>query len=1160
MRGFAPPWSPLLPPREKGPGAGGPKGITMRTLFRVLALVGAALLLLGGLPAGAAPNLAPNPGFEEGEGQRPAHWSASPGGAARAEWATAGHSGGRSIAGSVEDTQSSVWWVSDPIPVTPGGVYALSVWYRCANPSAGWPTPQIQAADGTNLIDWNIPVRTTWGEFRHSFRLGKAHRSVRIALVNYHRAGQQVFWDDVSLMATPEAAGRLEAQEVPVAPTDAAQTAVTPRPYELGNRKPDVPPSLLFGNLAGWRMRISPGMEATAAVSAQQRIWGDRCLRLRYRRSAVGDEIISTSGILVDEQGEGRLDLLPPKPIPIATPFDAAQLWVNGDNYYSVDNPHVSLTFVDAGGKRVAVDLGPVNWMYWFLMYAPVPPGLDPPVALERLSLTRITNTRPLDLYLDALAFIQAPRKPVTLPRWKTPLPFPTRPETILPSVRRPVRNTIRRESDAFVFECATNDGPITYRYEPRTGTLSDIAAVVPGEGTWRPMEGGGPGLAGRGAVGSGGITARLIWIALQNDAVAARWEVNGAGEPVMLTYTLAARGKSLVLSARADHPVVSAFTAGRVAGAHTPRVFWPPHQNYTQLPQPHTLISEKHFASVHFDWYRTESSAFIGAGEVTNGAATLFDRAKYLPKGDGTLNRLGERVVLTISNHFDEVLPNIANPPSPLRDVTRTNLYVTRMHYGGGPADYDSELAFWTRLKSYGVDHLTLRFHADFWRDRESFTLKAQATPAKGGDAVAKRYLTGLRRLGYRFGLYTNYMLISPLSEAWDPDVVALLEDGDRREQGYATNVVKPSRAAELQAAWAPRVHAKFGTSASYCDQHSALSPSDNVEFDPRVPGAGRQRDVFENYGRLLLNERVAHQGPCYSEGAYHMPYAGLADGHYGQTMQPGAPAFPEFTLRKIHPLSADVGYDLSCLNDNVDRLLAMQIVYGHVGMFWGAAYSGHVPQISVPEVLRSYFMMQQLQQRYTMEPVRSIRYYNGGAWVDADAALRSGAAGRGQVMAVYRNGLATVVNAAREGNLDVAAGRRRLVLPPAGWAAWDTRGFLEYSALSGGNRCDFVSSPEYVYLDGRGTQAEAGGIASAGQVIVLRRAGRLRVVPVEPRTPFSLRLTSLGLRPAGTLRLAFTRQSGETLSRSQVRWPANDRLAPTLPKGAFAVEIASP
>ena len=1138
----------------------------MRPLFLIVVLFLATAAWAGGVTGGDE-NLVPNPGFEEGDGKVPAHWSGGdPGPHGDASWGTESHSGKRCLVQSVDDHgEAVVWWSCDLFSVQPGETYTVSVWYRCANSAAGPPVVQIQDETGKNLIDWNLPVRDTWQEFRQSFTLPPDIDRLRVSLINFHRAGQRIVWDDVRLFDTFAAAG-MKTRTVPVARGDARQTAIADRPYELGDRAPDYPPSIMFSDLRGWTMRLRRGALGTAAVSAQQRIWGEQCLRVTYRAGNLlpkGTPFLGTSGALHRKPVPGgcTLEIVPPKPIEIENPFDAIQMWVNGDNYYSKYVPQVTIRLLDGDGATTDIRMGPVNWMYWFLMYAPVPRTLTPPVRFDRILLTNITNPEPLDIYFDALAFVEAPKTPVKVRKWKDPLPFPTREETILPTVRKPVTNHVRRDGRFFVLDCETTDGPVTYRYEAKTGTLSDISALVPNEGTWQPLYGGGPVVLDKGPINRDGLATRLISARIRGDAVVSEWRVTGDVTPFSLTYVLRARGKSLVIDVKANRPRVSSFSAGRIVGAPDPRVFWVPYMNICRWPQPHILITRGHFASIYFDWYNTESSAFYGAGSVSDEGARIFDRARYEPTPEGTSARhcLRERIFLTISNHVDEVFFSIPNPPSPLKDILRTNLLVSRQHYGGGVRDYaDSEFPFWRHFKAYGVDHLTIRLHADFWRSRETFTLKDQAAPAKGGDRVAKEYIRNLKSLGYRVGLYTDYLLISPLSESWTPDMAALNPDGDRGEQAFATYFLKPVQAPGLEAEWAARIHRKFGTSASYCDQMTQANLG-WIDFDPRVPGGTQQKTTFENWGRVLLNERVAHHGPCYSEGGYSALWAGLVDGSYAQTFQPDAPPVPDFALLKLHPLQADVGYDLGVC-DGSDRQIAMQIVYGNGGMLWAGPWGSEVKDFDVPGMLRCYFMMQQLQYRYTMEPIERIRYFNGTDLVDSDAALRSGAFQRGQVMTVYRNGLITAVNANRKGNWTLVLGDREMVLPPFGWVAKDSRGFFEYSALFDGKRRDFVQSDEVVYFDGRGVVAREGGIETAGQAIVLRSHGVLRVIPVDPTTPIRLNPAMLNLARTRQITLEYTTDTGAVVSVEKRAWPADGWLVPKRPEGFFALQISAP
>ncbi len=84
------------------------------------------------MPAGAQPqNLAPNPSFEEGQGEEPDGWFREAGDSGRT-WATdEAHSGERSLKIEWEDAGPTLSWTSDVIPVTrPDQQFVLSVWAK----------------------------------------------------------------------------------------------------------------------------------------------------------------------------------------------------------------------------------------------------------------------------------------------------------------------------------------------------------------------------------------------------------------------------------------------------------------------------------------------------------------------------------------------------------------------------------------------------------------------------------------------------------------------------------------------------------------------------------------------------------------------------------------------------------------------------------------------------------------------------------------------------------------------------------------------------------------------------------------------------------------------------------------------------------------------
>ena len=89
----------------------------------------------------AAPNLAPNPSFEEGE-TSPVGWEPDPGAGVKVWDATEAHSGQRSLMITVNSSDPYGWgswaiWRSDFVPVQPNHTYRLQDWIKTQNVAWG---------------------------------------------------------------------------------------------------------------------------------------------------------------------------------------------------------------------------------------------------------------------------------------------------------------------------------------------------------------------------------------------------------------------------------------------------------------------------------------------------------------------------------------------------------------------------------------------------------------------------------------------------------------------------------------------------------------------------------------------------------------------------------------------------------------------------------------------------------------------------------------------------------------------------------------------------------------------------------------------------------------------------------------------------------------
>jgi hypothetical protein len=158
---------------------------------------------------------------------------------------------------------------------------------------------------------------------------------------------------------------------------------------------------------------------------------------------------------------------------------------------------------------------------------------------------------------------------------------------------------------------------------------------------------------------------------------------------------------------------------------------------------------------------------------------------------------------------------------------------------------------------------------------------------------------------------------------------------------------------------------------------------------------------------------------------------------------------------------------------------------------------------------------MLQQVQTRYGLKTPRRLAYWDGTKLVSVSEALaRDLPRTRRQLLVEYPGRLQLWLNDHPSENWRVTNpehGRRNaeLVLPPAGWAAMTENGELfSYSALNGTNRVDYIRSPEYVYLDGRGQRFDALEASSNGALAIRPRSNNnLEVIQISGQKPFTVR-----------------------------------------------------
>jgi hypothetical protein len=868
------------------------------------------------------------------------------------------------------------------------------------------------------------------------------------------------------------------------------------RPYEMLGRQPAHRPLVGFEDLTGWAVIEHNGATGKIEASREQQLWGDYVGKITYSGSSA----------------DSYLEIRPPAPIPIPGEFDAAYIWTYGDNWGWVaapNRPSVHALIEDVTGVEREVDFGTVDAMYWFLAHTRVKlqgagaaesPDLKFPARFKALIIHGIKRDAPSAIYLDNLTFYHEPLAALDVPA-PGPNPFPTTPDTILPMAYDRVTTAVERRDGAWVWRCASEQGNLEYLWRPQQGTFGDIEVRWNGR-RFHPCAQGGPVFAVDGVEmrpDDAAVTRSLVSVGARGDAVRARWRWSKGSATAEWTLTLRAKQRSFILDVAAPGGKVREILVGHSEGTAQPRLVSVPYLTYGG-GGPYVLYSDGLFLSAMFDWYNSDASELFSSGAVlSDSAARYTGGARYNPKTDGKRNDARERIFLTVSPRFEEVLPSIPNPRSDMIDIARHHLW----HQMGFMSP--ERIKEWA---AYGVDGLMACHHEVIWRDGgESFTQRLESAPVNVGDERLREYLAMIKSLGFLPGLYTNYRDFAPVNKNWDPDKVVRLPDGNWQRAWPRNYVFKPCFADDAEAYFAPRIHDKFGTYAGYCDVHTAVRPWDQTDYDARVPGAGMFRPSFESYGRLLLNESAAHHGPVFSEGRMHWFSAGLVDGNYAQIISRNPsrePVLVDFDLLKIHPLETDFGMgapdmfysgeenwhqDPGFRSPYFDRFLACTIAYGHIGYLtaeWG-----------LPGTLKSFYLLRALQELYAGVEVEQIRYHHRGRMLTTSEAIAGDAYLDSQVHVRYRNGTEVWANCSWDKDWALEVGGKRYLLPPSGFVCLMPSKLLEYSAVVDGSRREYVECADYVYLDTRGELVKVGAIECRGVVAVKRAPEGLWVIP---------------------------------------------------------------
>ena len=792
--------------------------------------------------------------------------------------------------------------------------------------------------------------------------------------------------------------------------------------------------------------------------------------------------------------------------------------------------------FLLPDGRETTVLFRQVNWKEWFLCHYHFDEKSQkvlhvPGVCFNGFRIMGGTNTEDRILYFDnfslwkeemkPLVFKPRPKRgidmfpgqPVGLNTGPGRLPFPTREETILPdSHGMNAKNYLTKTANTFTFRYEGDDGSLTIRYQPESGTWSDLTAQWNQTKPFHPTFNGGINWLLNDKGEQEKIDSRKLLSVRQNgNRVETVWECVSKTATTKVEYHLQMMDKSLLVDTFAKGGKVPTVSFGSVSGIENPRAIAVPYFTYAYngSNRPYVALFEPKgskqplFLQAMPDWYRSNASTLSGGGRVEENEIVSNLNAGYEPKTDGQRNDVYERFFITISPKFAEVLPSIANPASPWRHLGGKKIW----HSHGASSNRENDYRLWKNRWRYGIREMLVTDHEVGWRDGgESFTFRTKPAPKKGGDKGQFDYTRFLQdELGYIYGPYNNYMDFASVNEYWNTDMIVRLPNQQLHPAWARCYAPKPSFSVEYCEKLVPIIQEKFHFTAGYCDVHTAVPPWARPDYDARVPGAGTFAASYYAWGEIMLLQKKGFQGPVYSEGPMGYLYSGLTDGNYAQDQGyviKDNPWLVDFDLLKMHDLECNFGMGKIYMfeprirgqrkkilpeeqNAFLDRYLAATLAFGHTGYL--------VTDFGLTGTLRSYYMIQAIAARYTQAAVESISYVDEkGTLLNTDQAITGGALVNNQLVVRYKDGTLVVVNGnetrymkfSDSGTKNVAA--KTIILPPNGYYARTADGkILVESSLNAGGRYDYSVSFDYIFFDGRGTWQSLEKAGGTGQGI---------------------------------------------------------------------------
>lgn len=562
--------------------------------------------------------------------------------------------------------------------------------------------------------------------------------------------------------------------------------------------------------------------------------------------------------------------------------------------------------------------------------------------------------------------------------------------------------NSVSLDTNAgqFSFNYQGSDETLSYSYVPvwpgwTNGTLNELTCTVNGTNQFLPSNFGGLSLIT--ASGQeiypwdGANTFNLLSNVVSGNSLQTVWQVNYAASnttaSLIYAYAFQISGRTLSIQVTNISGVSGGLYLDRCESITAPTVS-PAVINVPYLTLMNVLYWNGVFGSFYVDWEHTSASTIRPLDRLFSPTSVYYaQQASYLPRTDGNYNSVNETIHVTVSPSLSDVLPNVQNPPSPYK--TNMANYLVFDNWEAPFGNVNGEVQ---SLATAGVTNLWLILHD--WQNEgydNGYPDVLPANSALGGDSGLQQVSQTANASGYLFAVHENYVDFYPdatnsPSYQWNPNDCAFNTNGalqlawSNSSTGIQSCEMKPTSVSNYAGYFAPLIHADYGTTASFLDVHSAVNPSDRVDYDASTPNPGTFLQTLSAYRSVYGLLRNAHGGPVSGEGNNHMLSLGYIDDVEAQIDSGGAgstnsvtgqwlPLLVDFDLLKLHGLTLThgVGYYerfygdsnaapqyLAYSNAAVLEYMATELAYGHGGF------------IPTPGRLSDYVNAAKLEEKY--------------------------------------------------------------------------------------------------------------------------------------------------------------------------------------------------